>query len=205
MAEATPAQPRELVAEALSKLWWLPLLRGIMFIILGGYALTRPGMTANALAQVIGFIVIFDGIFLIVAGIIGEVPSRGWTIVRGLIEVLAGAFVLANSFLFTMVVGMTLVYMLAFASIMCGILEIFAAIQDRKQIEGEGWIILGGILSVIFGLILLSAPLSFGAFMVRVLGAFAIFSGVSMIFYAFRLRKLGKKLEERAAENNVNS
>ena len=196
MAEATPAQPRERVAQALSRLWWLPLLRGIMFIILGCYALTKPGMTATALAQVIGFLAIFEGTIFIVAGIMGEVPSRGWSIFRGLVEVLAGAFVFANPFLFTVVAGTTLVYMLAFAAVFSGILEIIAAIKDRKEIEGEGWIILGGVLSVIFGLILLSAPLAFGVFIVRVLGAFAIFSGVTMITYAFRLRKLGQKLAD---------
>jgi uncharacterized membrane protein HdeD (DUF308 family) len=68
-----------------------------------------------------------------------------------------------------------------------------AAIQDRKQIEGEGWLILGGALTVLFGVVLLVAPLSFGLFMVRVLGVFAIFSGVSMFVFAFRLRGLGKR------------
>ena len=46
-----------------------------------------------------------------------------------------------------------------------------------------------------FGVVLLISPLSFGLFMVRVLGAFAIFSGVSLIVFAFRLHGLGKKLK----------
>jgi len=198
MAEAAPVQPREKVAQALSQLWWLPLIRGIMFFILGSYALFRPGLTAIALAQVIGFFIIFDGSFLIIAGITGNVPSRGWTIARGLLEILAGAFVFGNSLLFATVTGTMLVYMLAFTALTSGILEIIAAIHDRKQIQGEGWLILGGVLSIIFGMLLLASPLSFGIFMLRVIGAFAVFSAVSMIFYAFRLRKLGKKLAGQA-------
>ena len=199
MAEVSPLEPRLRVAEALSRLWWLPLLRGILFAILGCYALAQPIKMTAALAQVIAIFIIADGVFLIVAGIIGEVPSRGWTIARGVIEILVSCFVFANAYLFTMVGGVMLISMLAFAAIFTGILEIIAAISDRKEIEGEGWIILGGVLSVIFGGILLSKPLTSGVILVQVLGIFAIFSGVSMVFYAFRLRKLGKKLAEKGS------
>ena len=195
MSEASSETPRDRVEGALGSLWWLPLIRGILLFLLGGYALFRPGMTIGALAQVVGIFVIVDGILSIVAGIMGDVPSRGWVIVRGLLEILVGAFVFANPLIVAGVTATILVSVLAFSAILSGVLEIVAAIQDRKQIEGEGWLILGGAITVLFGVVLLIAPLSFGLFMVRVLGAFAIFSGVSLIVLAFRLRGLGKKLK----------
>ena len=195
MSEASSATPRDRVEGALGSLWWLPLIRGILLCLLGGYALFRPGMTIGALAQVVGIFVIVDGILSIVAGIMGDVPSRGWVIVRGVLEILVGAFVFANPLFVAGVTGTFLVYVLAFSAILSGVLEIVAAIQDRKQIEGEGWLILGGAITLLFGVVLLISPLSFGLFMVRVLGAFAIFSGVSLIVFAFRLRGLGKKLK----------
>ena len=195
MSETSSETPRDRVEDALGSLWWLPLIRGILLFLLGGYALFRPGMTIGALAQVVGIFVIVDGILSIVAGIMGDVPSRGWVIVRGVLEILVGAFVFANPLIVAGVTATFLVYVLAFSAILSGVLEIVAAIQDRKQIEGEGWLILGGAITVLFGVVLLIAPLSFGLFMVRVLGAFAIFSGVSLIVFAFRLRRLGKKLK----------
>ena len=195
MSEASSTTPRDRVAGALGSLWWLPLIRGILLFLLGGYALFRPGMTIGALAQVVGIFVIVDGILSIVAGIMGDVPSRGWVIVRGVLEILVGAFVFANPLIVAGVTATFLVYMVAFSAILSGVLEIVAAIQDRKQIEGEGWLILGGAMTVLFGVVLLISPLSFGLFMVRVLGVFAIFSGVSLIVFAFRLRRLGKKLK----------
>jgi len=195
MSEASSATPRDRVEEALGSLWWLPLIRGILLFLLGGYAVFRPGMTIGALAQVVGIFVIMDGILSIVAGIIGDVPSRGWLIVRGVLEILVGAFVFANPLIVAGVTATFLVSVLAFSAILSGVLEIVAAIQDRKQIEGEGWLILGGAITVLFGVVLLISPLSFGLFMVRVLGAFAIFSGVSLIVFAFRLRRLGTKLK----------
>lgn len=191
MSEPSSTIPRERIQGVLSSLWWLPLIRGILLFILGGYALFRPGMTIGALAQVIGIFVIVDGILSIVAGIMGEIPSRGWVIVRGVLETLVGAFVFANPLIVAGLTATFLVYTLAFAAILSGVLEIVAAIQDRKQIEGEGWLILGGACTVIFGIVVLSTPLAFGLFMVRILGASAIVSGVSLIIFAFRLRKLG--------------
>jgi uncharacterized membrane protein HdeD (DUF308 family) len=194
MSEASTATPRDRVAGALGSLWWLPLIRGILLFLLGGYALFRPEMTIGALAQVVGIFVIVDGILSIVAGIMGDVPSRGWVIVRGVLEILVGAFVFANPLIVAGVTATFLVSVLAFSAILSGVLEILAAIQDRKQIEGEGWLILGGSITLLFGVVLLISPISFGLFMLRVLGIFAIFSGVSLILFAFRLRKLGKKL-----------
>jgi len=75
-------------------------------------------------------------------------------------------------------------------AIATGILEIVAAIRDRKEIEGEVWLILGGALAILFGMLLLMAPLIFGVLIVQILGAYAIIFGISSIILAFRIRKL---------------
>jgi uncharacterized membrane protein HdeD (DUF308 family) len=196
MNVTTTAVPRQRVAEAIGSLWWLPLVRGIFLIVLGGYALFRPGMTIAALAQVIGIFLIADGILAILAGILGEVPSRVWTVVRGVLAILTGIFVFANPVLVAGITATAMLYMLAFTAIVLGGLEIFAAIRDRNEIEGEGWLILGGVLTIAFGVLLLMAPLSFGLMMVRILGIFAIISGISLIMFAFRLRGFGRQLKE---------
>ena len=194
MSEA-PESARDRVAEAIGNLWWLPLLRGILLLILGGYALFRPEMPIGALAQIIGFFVMIDGSFAILAGILGKVPSRLWVIVRGTLATLAGLFVIANPLLVSGITATVLLYILAFTAILVGLIEIAAAIHDRKEIEGGGWLVFGGALSVLFGVLVLMAPLSFGLLVVRVLGSYAIFSGVSLIVFAFRVRGLGKLLQ----------
>jgi uncharacterized membrane protein HdeD (DUF308 family) len=102
------------VAEAIGSLSWLPLLRGILLLILGGYALFRPEMPISALAQVIGFFVMVDGILTILASILGEVPSRLWVILRGTLETLAGLFVIANPLLVSGITATVLLCILAF-------------------------------------------------------------------------------------------
>jgi uncharacterized membrane protein HdeD (DUF308 family) len=196
MADSVGVPPRPHLAEAIRSLWWLPLVRGLFLLVLGGYALFRPGMTVAVLVQVIGIFLIADGVLAILAGMLGDVPSRGWTIVRGVLAILAGIFVFANPVLVAGITAVALLYLVAITSILVGVLEIVAAIRDRNDIEGEGWLILGGVLGVLFGVLLLIAPISFGLLMVRILGVFAIIAGISLTLFAFRLRGLGKQLQD---------
>jgi uncharacterized membrane protein HdeD (DUF308 family) len=194
MSESPSSTDRQQAAEAIGFLWWLPLIRGILLLVLGGYSLFQPGMTIAVLAQVIGIFVIANGTLYILAGVMGAVPSRLSIIVRGAIEILVGLFVFANPILVAGITGTFLIYMLAFTAILSGIFEIMAAIQDRKQIEGGGWLILSGALSVMFGVLVLISPIAFGLVMVRILGFFAILAGIALIAFAFRLKDLGKQL-----------
>lgn len=192
MSNSAASLPRERLTEAISSLWWLPLVRGIVLLILGGYALLNPGMTAIALAQVVGAFMVVDGILAIIAGIVGQTPSRLWTIVRGALAILVGLFVFAHPVAVAALATEIIIYVIAFSMILCGLVEIVAAIRDRKEIEGEGWLILSGAIGGLFGVLLLATPVAFGLFMVRVLGAFAIINGIALIVLAFRVRRLGK-------------
>lgn len=194
MSESTAVSSRQQVAEVLSGLWWLPLVRGLFLAVLGGYALFQPGMTVVVLTRVVGIFVIADGILALIAGILGATPSRVWTIARGIISLLVGIFVFGHAAAVAGITATVVLYVIAFGAIVSGVLEIMAAIRDRKQLEGEGWLILGGGLAILLGVLLLIAPLAFGQFIVRILGAYAILYGISLVVLAFRMRGLGKAL-----------
>ena len=84
---------------------------------------------------------------------------------------------------------------MALGAIVLGVLEVVTAIQDRKEIEGEGWLILGGAMMVVLGLLLFMAPLQFGLLLVRILGVYAIIFGISQIALSFRARRLGQAFQ----------
>ena len=194
MSDATPVPSREEAAEAISSLWWILLVRGILLVVLGGYALFRPGMTAVTLTQIVGVFVILDGILAIVAALIGEAYSAGWTIVRGLIGIAIGIFVFGHAVTVAGITATVVLYVLAFGAIATGILEIVGAIRGRKKIEGERWLILGGALVVLFGVLLLMAPLAFGLLIVRIIGAYAILFGIALITLPFRARSFAQTM-----------
>ena len=195
MSEVEVIGDREFFSRAIRGIWWLTLIRGILLTFLGVYALINPLMAAAALAQVVGFFMILDGAIAIYAGVTGQTQSRIWTTVRGVILILVGLFVVGHPIIMALINATLLVCLLAVSGILSGILEIYGAIRDRREIEGEGWLILGGALAIGLGFVLLASPLAAGMLMVQFLGAFAVIAGISIVVVSFRLRSFGSRLK----------
>jgi uncharacterized membrane protein HdeD (DUF308 family) len=70
-----------------------------------------------------------------------------------------------------------------------GIFEIIGAIQLRKEIDNEWMLILGGVLSVLFGLLVMIAPGAGALGLIWVIASYSILFGVLFIGLALRLRK----------------
>ena len=173
----------------LSKKWWALLLRGICAILFGLLAFAMPGLTVATLVMVYGIYAIFDGIFAIWTG----ATSRAWgLLLSGVISLLAGIYMFAAP------VGAAaiLIYVIAFWAILRGIMEIISAIQVRKLIENEWMLILGGVLSILFGVVLFSSPAAGAIGMIWLIGAFAILYGIVMIILAFRLKSLPERVRD---------
>jgi uncharacterized membrane protein HdeD (DUF308 family) len=185
------------IIQAVAANWWLLLIRGILLVCLGVYALTHPGLSLIAWAFVVGCFLFTDGVMAIIAGIAGWNESRGWTIFRGVLAILVGIFAAAHPAFFGALAGITVIALIAAWAVVGGIVEIVVAIRERKAIEGEGWMILSGVISILFGVVLLLAPLfSLGLF-IRICGMFAIVIGVVAIFSSFKLRKLKSALSNK--------
>ena len=102
------------------------------------------------------------------------------------------------TFLTPAVTALVLLYYIAFWAIGIGVLQIVAAIRLRKEIEGELWLILSGIVSVAFGVLLVARP-GVGVLSVLWLIAFyAIVFGVTLIFLSFRVRGFVNRVASRA-------
>ena len=169
---------------ALTTNWWAWLIRGILAIIFGVIAFTQPTTTALALVYVFGIYAIAEGILNIWAALSGKADSRFWYIIWGLISIIAGIIAFANPIL----TGLTLVIVIGAWAIVTGIFEIIAGIKLRDEIEGEFWLILGGILSVIFG-ILIWRNVAVGALtIVWLIGIYAILLGITLVALSFKVK-----------------
>lgn len=181
---------RQLATKATGSLWWYFLLRGLLVLGVGIYVLMRPGLSAFAFARVLGFLFLVDGVLAIAAGIMGRTPSRLATVGRGALLALLGIFVFAHPAFVTGVAATTVLYVVAFLVTLSGVLEIISAFRDKGEVEGEGQSLLGGILSLAFGVLLFLAPIFFGLLIVRILALAAILFGLVLLFLAFKFRKL---------------
>jgi uncharacterized membrane protein HdeD (DUF308 family) len=178
--------PRPLL-EAMAKTWWLVLLRGIAGILFGVLAFIWPGLTLLTLVILYGAYALVDGIFALIAAFSGgakPVPTW-WLIVVGLAGIAAGIV----TFVWPGITALVLLIFIGVWAIVHGIFEIVGAIRLRKEIDNEWLLILAGVLSVIFGLIVLIAPGAGALGLVWMIGAYSIVFGILLVGLSLRLRK----------------
>jgi uncharacterized membrane protein HdeD (DUF308 family) len=175
---------------ALSKNWWVVLLRGIVFIIFGVLAFAWPGLTLVTLVLFYGAFALIDGVLSLFSAFKGgqKATPTWWLIVVGLIGIAAGA----ATFLWPGLSALVLLLFIGAWAFVRGIFEIIGAIQLRKEIDNEWMLILSGSVSVIFGLIMLIMPGAGALALVWVIAAYSIVIGVLLIGLSFRLRTLGE-------------
>lgn len=176
----------------LERNWWLPLVRGIAAILFGIAAFAWPGLTVAVLLMLFGAYALVDGIFGVVDSIRyrDRIANWGLWLLEGVLGIVVGGLTL----LAPGVTAFVLLMFIAAWAIVGGILRIVAAIQLRKRIEGEWLMVLSGVLSIVFGGLLVTLPAAGILSLAWLIGCWAVLFGVVLIALAFRLRRIGKDL-----------
>ena len=179
--------------EKITHNWWLYAVRGLVAVLLGILAFTRPEQALQALVLVFGAFALVDGIFAMFAGIASYgFFDRWWAM---LLEGVAGVIIGLLTFFWPNITALVLVYFIAAWALITGIFEIVAAIQLRRLIKDEWMLILGGLLSILFGVLLFVFPVAGAMSVIWMIGIYAIVFGISEIIFAFRLRSLWHDFE----------
>lgn len=189
------------MAETLNKAWWVLLLRGIVAILFALLLLFVPGLTLAT--GIFSFVVLF-AIYVFVDGfstIVGAVANREgqwfWMLIWGIISILAGIAALSSPLLFGVFTLTVMIFIVAFRSIFSGIVEMFSAWQLRQELDNEWLMALNGLLSLLFGVILLIRPITGIGVLVLITSFYLLIAGVVQIFLGFKVRGLSKTLSER--------
>jgi uncharacterized membrane protein HdeD (DUF308 family) len=136
----------------LARNWWVFAVRGAAAIIFGVLAILWPVLTLQSLILLFGAYALVDGIFTVIAGTAAHERNQRWWML--LLRGIAGIIIGVLTFLWPGTTALVLLYFIAAWEIVTGILEIVAAIQLRRIIENEWVVMITGIASIIFGLIL---------------------------------------------------
>jgi uncharacterized membrane protein HdeD (DUF308 family) len=164
------------------------VIRGIAAIVFGVIAFTHPVMAIATLVLFFGAWVLIDGIFRVV-GAIGHRasdPDWGWHIVIGIIGIIVGLL----TFHAPQITALALVIYIAAWALMIGASEIAIAVKLRREIKGEWFLILMGLASIVFAMLLLWNPVAGAAAVIWLIAWYAVIMGVLAVFFGFRLRSL---------------
>ncbi len=164
--------------------WWVFALRGVLAILFGVLAIFWPALTLVVLVILFGAYALVDGIFAVVAAVANRTSSRWWTLVEGLAGIVAGIL----TFVWPSITALVLVYVIAAWAVVTGIMEIAAAVRLRREISNEWFLILGGILSVLFGVFVAIFPGAGALSIVLLIAIYSILFGILFLILGFRLR-----------------
>jgi uncharacterized membrane protein HdeD (DUF308 family) len=177
--------------------WWVFALRGIAAIAFGVLAFIWPERTLAVLVILFGAYVLVDGVSLLVALVRGDTLARrhAWSVgIMGVLGIVAGI----ATFIWPGVTALSLLYVVAFWSIAMGAFQVIAAIALRRELEGEFWMALGGIASVVFGVLLIAFPGEGLISLVWLVGLWSIVFGGSSLGLAYRLHQIANALPKPA-------
>lgn len=173
-----------------SRNWWLVLLRGVISVLFGMTALILPLATIQVLVLFIGVFALVDGTFAVVSAISSRAGHNNWWVllIEGLLGIITGVLVALQPRLAVL----ALLFLISSWAIVTGVLEIAAAVQLRKEIEGEWMLALGGVASILFGVVLAIFPTAGAVTIAWIIGWYAILFGGMLIGLGWRLHNHGQ-------------
>jgi uncharacterized membrane protein HdeD (DUF308 family) len=175
--------------KAIADGWWSFALRGTLALLFGIGALSYPGLTLVILIVFFGIYALIDGITAILMAI-GEKKWPTYLLI-GVISMVAGLIAIARPG----ATALALLFVIGVWALIKGITEIVAAIQIRKEVEGEWTLALSGVISILFGLFVLARPGAGALALVWLIAVYAFAHGILDLMLGFKLRRLKKAAE----------
>ena len=175
-----------MTAEAQLFPWWLFLLWGLLTLIIGLSFLITPGVTMELFVTFLGAYWLVGGLFMI-GGLIVDRTNMGLKILLAVINIIAGALILAYPLYSTVFVFSFLVLFLGFWAILIGAVHLFHGFTKKDM--GNGVL---GAISIVFGILLLTHTFVAVALLPFVAGGFCIVSGLTTVYVAIVAKKVGE-------------
>lgn len=176
------------------KYWWVGVLLGILFLLLGFWVLQSPIESFVTFAIYFAIAYIISGIGAIAFSISNReaLDGWGWQLAGGILELILGIALLANPEISMIVLAFFVGFWLLFRGI-----STISISMDLKKSGGSnwGWILFSGILTTILAFMVLVNPLYAVSTLSIFVGLSLIMVGVAAIMVGFQIRKVKKAAE----------
>jgi uncharacterized membrane protein HdeD (DUF308 family) len=163
-------------------------LRGVAAILFGILAIMWPNVTLLVLVAFFAAYAFITAGASIYAAVKNRNTDKGWWLILllGLVALAAGVL----SIFYPAVTALVLVLLMGANALVTGILDMAIAIRLRKRVQGEWLLILTGIISVVFGVLVMAFPGAGALAMVWLVSFYAVLTGVLLLALALRMRSL---------------
>lgn len=171
------------------KNWWIFLILGIILVIFGIWVMMTPLESYITLAIFFSVMVFVNGIFDIAFSISNSnlLKGWGWHLAGGIFETLLGVILMIHPALTMNILPLMLGFWLMFGSV-----SIISGAFDLKsyKIKGWGWMLVLGILLMVFSFMVIGNPI-FGSGTIVIMTSIGIVAyGISYITFGMQLKKV---------------
>ena len=183
--------------ETVARNWWMVALRGLFAVLFGLFAFLWPGITMLSLIIVFAAYRLVDGVSEIVAAVRAARRRQRWGVLA-----LSGVLdlgIAAIAFLWPGITVIAFVLLMAAWSLVTGGFMLAGAWRLRRD-HGRIWLALGGVLSIVFAILLAMAPPAGALVLTWWIGAYALASGILLLIVAFKLRARRRDLPPAALQ-----
>ncbi len=177
-----------------AKNWWLSLILGVLFILLGMWVFRTPLASYISLSMLFSIFIFVSGIFGIIFSISNrkEMDGWGWHLAGGTLDLIIGSLLVLHPSI-TMAI---LPFYVGFWILFGGIFGIGLSFQLRSfGVPNWGLLLVFGILTVLFSFLLLLNPVFTGLGIVYMTAIAFIVMGIFRIILAFDLKRIHKYLK----------
>jgi len=169
----------------LARHWWAIMLRGAVAVLFGIVALAAPGAVLLSLAFLFGIYLLIDGVIGLVSTVRAVTAHGHWgaLLAEAVLNLLIGLIAL----LMPGAAVLAFVLLMAVRALISGALMVAAAFKLHAS-HGRWWLALGGVASLIWGVLLIAAPIMGAVVVTWWLGIYAIIFGIALLACGWRLR-----------------
>jgi uncharacterized membrane protein HdeD (DUF308 family) len=173
------------MGSALAAHWWTLVLRGVIAILFGVMAFVSPGAVMLSLALLFAVYLFIDGLIgLFTAFRTSHADHRWWLLLaEAVLNLLMGAL----AFAFPGGAILAFVIVTALWALLSGGFLLAAAFRFSGP-HGRWWLAIGGVVSIIWGVMLIVAPLVGAVVLTWWLGAYAVLFGIVLVAAGLKLR-----------------
>jgi uncharacterized membrane protein HdeD (DUF308 family) len=153
-----------------------------------------PITSSMAFAVIAGAVAVIYGLYAVIVSFNLRKDHADWwvVLVEGILGVVLGFIIVCWPLVAVLV---TAICVACWMMIM-GLITIFQAIELRKEIKGEGFYIISGILAFIVGILMLVMPLATAGMLIYVLAIFAVLYGILLFYTVYRINRAIKLRKE---------